>query len=354
MQDANGQRPADLTLALLRRPRRFAFFQGVRILSSWQRGSQDGEVPLRVRYRNSLSFGYPVGDIESVRVVCHGEPLDGKAAEVAVVENRATDIEVTQPFTGLLGAFGVLSPSYTERVLDSEDRRGQSAPRCFFDVLIQRPVAQFHAAWRYQHPALGYEIPGVSPLAHALRSLVGDGLVGQRTASESSGGSPDDYAKPLMAALRQRTLSAPYLTRVLSEVTDAPVHVEDHVLAWYSLPEDLRVRIGRANCSLGLGMVLGESTMQRQLRIRLHIGPLRLARYREFLPDGEGTAILRNWLTRLLGHTYEYELAPILHRDDVAGVQLGGPGLSCLGRDAFLVSAPSPEHRSDVRYLLTI
>lgn len=331
MQDANGQRPSDLTHELLRGPTRFSFFQGVRLLTSSQ---------FSVRYRNSVSFSYPAGDIESIRVLGDGEPDVGGTTEV------------TPAFMGLLGSYGTLSASYTDRVLDAESRGRKGAPRAFFDVLIQRPLAQFHEAWRYRHPALGYEIPGVSSLSHALRSLVAAAAPERGDADTASEDTPDDYIKPLIAALRQRTLSGPYLARVLSAVTGVAVRVEDHVLAWYPLAE-LETRLGVENTTLG-SMMLGSHTQQRQLRIRLHIGPLRHARYREFLQDGAGAETLRTWLARTLGHSYEYEVAPILHRDDVTSLQLGEAGLGCLGQDAFLLSGPSSEHRSDVRYLLTI
>jgi type VI secretion system protein ImpH len=149
-------------------------------------------------------------------------------------------------------------------------------------------------------------------------------------------------------------MSGPYLSRLLTACLGEPIRVEDFVGAWYTLPDSLHARLGTANVALGVDTLLGERSWQRHLRLRLHVGPLRSERYRAFLADGEAAMSLRRWIAATLGHVYEYEVVPLLHKDDVDTVCLGVAGQGGLGRDTFLMSAPSAIHRSDASYLLSL
>jgi type VI secretion system protein ImpH len=183
-----------------------------------------------------------------------------------------------------------------------------------------------------------------------MKALAGRFPAEPEAADTPQGPVTDDHRARVCAAMRQHPMSAPYLGQVLSACLGVPVRVADGVGAWYDIPDEMRTRLG-PHAVLGQGAVLGARIWQRHLRLQLHIGPLRLDRYDTFFADGDGVTALRQWLAALVGNTYEYEVFPILHRDDV---RTGRLGQSRLGRDAFIGTTLGQEHRSDGRYLLSL
>jgi type VI secretion system protein ImpH len=355
MRIAYRQRPVDLTRQLLAEPQSFEFQQATRVLTRALGRAGHVDAMSRIRYRNSLSLAYPVGDIESIRVLCDGNAIVGLDEALAALAEPNVEIEVTVAFLSLTGTFGSLPLSFTEEIAARETRRRHSAARAFLDILSDRPMQRFYAAWRYEHPVLGHEETGGSALGRVMCALAGHGLDSQRSgASQSQDGLSGESIASMCAALRHKPMSGPYLSRLLTACLGDSVRVEDFVGAWYELPDDLRGRLGGANVTLGADMLLGERSWQRHLRLRLHVGPLRRERYRAFLADGEAAMLLRRWIVATLGHAYEYEVVPLLHKDDVDTVCLGSVGQGGLGRDAFLMSVPSTTHRSDAKYLLSL
>lgn len=355
MRVACRQRSVDLTRRLLAGPQSFEFQQAMRVLQHALSRAGHVDAMSRVRFRNSLSLGYPVGDIESIRVLKDGSAIIRLDEALSALAEPDVEIEVTVAFLSLTGMFGGLPLSFTEEIAARETRRRHTAAHAFLDILSDRPMRRFYAAWRYQHPVLGYEEVGDSALGRATRSLAGYGLESQRSEARPSqdGISGEDIAS-MCAALRHKPMSGPYLSKLLTACLGESVRVEDFVGAWYELPGGLHARLGIANVALGVDTLLGERSWQRHLRLRLHVGPLRRERYRAFLTDGEAAISLRRWIVATLGHTYEYEVVPLLHKDDVDAVCLGRAGQGGLGRDAFLISAPSAAHRSDAKYLLSL
>ena len=97
--------------------------------------------------------------------------------------------------------------------------------------------------------------------------------------------------------------------------------------------------------------MLGERIWQRNLRLRIHIGPLRHARYMAFLPQGELALALEKILSLATGGQFEYEIRPILRAADVAPCVLGA-AIGCrLGHDSFVLTRPATADRSDLAYL---
>lgn len=355
MRVACRKRCFDLTRRLLAGPQPFEFQQAVRILQHALGQAGHVDAMSRIRFRNSVSLGYAVGDIESIRVLKDSSAIRGLDEALAAFADPCVEVEVTVAFMSLTGTFGGLPLSFTEEVAAREPRRRHSAARAFLDILSDRPMRRFYAAWRYQHPVLGHEEAGGSALSQVMRSLAGYGLESQGSGVRpSQDGISDEDIASVCAALRHKPMSGPYLSKLLTACLGEPIRVEDFVGAWYELPEGLHARLGTANVTLGADTVLGERSWQRHLRLRLHVGPLRIERYRAFLTDGEAAISLRRWIVATLGHAYEYEVVPLLHKDDVDTVCLGRMGQGGLGRDAFLISAPSAAHRSDARYLLSL
>jgi type VI secretion system protein ImpH len=92
---------------------------------------------------------------------------------------------------------------------------------------------------------------------------------------------------------------------------------------------------------------------QRDLRLRLVVGPLDRASFDAFLPGGLAARALRSLLTLFTGVTLEYEVELMLRAADVREVTLNdGATTGRLGWDAYLVAGAQVQDRRDVRYEL--
>jgi type VI secretion system protein ImpH len=137
------------------------------------------------------------------------------------------------------------------------------------------------------------------------------------------------------AAIRHRPASSTQLARVLTEYFGQPVAAEQFVGHWYDVPPAQQTILGDATAVLGLGAMAGVRVWQRDLRLRLVIGPLDRASFDAFLPGGLAARALRAMLTLFTGVTLEYEVELVLRAADVREVPQGRiqhrpPGLGCL------------------------
>jgi type VI secretion system protein ImpH len=144
---------------------------------------------------------------------------------------------------------------------------------------------------------------------------------------------------------------------LLQRYLGVPVDVDSFVGRWYRIPQEGRTHLGgglgQGGGVLGRSAVVGERVWQRNLRMRLTLGPLDHARFRRFLPGGPGERALRHWLGLLIGPSLEFEVRLRLRQSDVCPVTLGGGAdreAGRLGWDTFLLTAPAQSDREDVRY----
>jgi type VI secretion system protein ImpH len=94
----------------------------------------------------------------------------------------------------------------------------------------------------------------------------------------------------------------------------------------------------------------GVRVWQRDLRMRVVIGPLDHAGLTSFLPGGLAARALKSLLGLLAGVTLEYEVELILRGPEVRSTVLGPAPSGRLGWDAYLVTGPQIDNRGDVRY----
>ena len=362
--------------ALLREPQRFGFFQAVRLLDKWLAQEATGASGLaRVNFRNSLSLSFPASEIESIRVhvkpaqdvVATGAPTGAATDDPQAVPRHPSDIEridLTPAFMGLLGVNGTLPLFYTETLAQRELYQKDHAARAFMDVFSHRALRLFFEAWRKHRLPMQFEADPrrhYLPLVLAIAGLGQKGLRGRLASQE--GGIRDESLAYHAGALQQRTLSARQLQQMLMHYLGVAVRIEQFVGRWYTLPEAGRFLLGRMprgaaspgmpNGVLGRTAMLGERVWQRDLRIRIVLGPMDRRRFRHFLPGAPGAAAIKALLTMLGGVSLEYEIHLRLRKQDVHGIALDSrrpAGTQRLGWDTFLQTGPANEDRIDVRY----
>jgi type VI secretion system protein ImpH len=334
---------------LLRDPQQFGFFQAVRLLERWL-ATPEGLGKLN--FRNSISLSFPSSEVESLLVHRHQD------ADPAIDPEGPEGIEridLTPAFMGLLGVTGTLPLHYTESLAQRELYQKDHAARAFMDVFSHRAVMLFYQAWKKHRLHIQYEGDRRQRFMPMVLALAGIGQKSLRERMQADRTGLADEALAFYAGtLQQRTLSARQLQQVLQGYLDVPVRIDQFVGRWYTLPETGRHYLGRpGGGGLGQSAMLGERVWQRDLRLRIVLGPLDHARFRRFLPGAPGALALRELLTLMNGVSLEFEVNLQLRQDDVRGSALTStraPTEARLGWDTFLQTRPANEDRADVRY----
>lgn len=326
---------------LFREPYRFGHFQAVRLLELWfkRRGVPRQKAVAHLRFQNSTSLGFAPSEIEAI-----ARGLEGTTPD---------QVRITPAFMGLLGANGALPAHYTERVAEYVHAHKDEGPRAFLDVFSNRSLLLFYEAWRKYRLELKYHVDGSDSFLPLLLSLAGLGqrALRRRVAADEDGAVLDESLGYFAAAVRHRPASAVQMARVLSEYFGQPVRAEQFVGNWYAVPEAHQSTLGCTNCVLGAGAMAGERVWQRDLRLRLAIGPLDHASYARFLPGGGAARAMKNVLAMLAGVALEYEIELVLLAPEVRGVALASErGGGSLGWDTWLATEPQTHDRNDVRY----
>ncbi|MBS1158028.1 MAG: hypothetical protein H6R15_447 [Proteobacteria bacterium] len=333
----------------LQEPERYEFFQLVRlyeiVFKKNGRPFAGDVVSEQIRFRNSLRLGFAPSQVDGI------EPHYRRDAE-GLETGELEQVEITPSFIGMLGINGTLPIHYTEQVIHHERFKRDDAGRAFLDMFTNRAVGHFYRAWKKYRLAIQYETERRNRFLPIILSLAGLGFDALRERmSEGPGAIDDESIAFFTGLLRQRPVSAESLERALGGYFGEKFVVEQFVGRWYVVPQDQRSTLGGNNAALGTNLLVGERIWQRNLRIRIHIGPLSHRRYLAFLPKGEMAAALEKVLTLATGGQFEYEIRPILRAADVQPLGFGrGPGAR-LGYDTFLLTRPESRDRSDTRYL---
>lgn len=356
MRTAQRRIDAGVAQQLLARPHRFEFFQALRILERLfvRQGDRPGDVvDRRLRFGNSLSLGFPASQIESLRAFsADGTALEREAAvEHAVVMECLGSVHLTPAFMGLLGSHGALPLHYTEALAGRETWQRDRAARAFLDIFSNRAVALHYAAWKKSRLALQYELDSNERFLPLVLALAGMGLKGLRgRLADGTGAVFDQAIAHYAGAIRQRPVSAVMLQRIVADYFAVPLCVEQFVGAWYRVPPAQLSRLGTANAVLGGSALAGDRVWQRDLRMRLWIGPLDRRQFDALLPGGDAAKALAKWLTLLTGSCLEYEIRLSLKPEHLHGIELNNQRGCRLGFDSYVCSRPPDQPRADTRY----
>jgi len=313
----------------------FSFYQAVRVLSILDAGNKSPKQhdSLPVRFRSSMSLEFPGNDLG------HLSTAIGRESYPALLVN----------FIGLAGAHGPLPSVYTEQLL----RPGESALRDFLDIFNHRLILLLYRLHEMHHPELTPTLPDQGLTANHLYAFFGLG----RDAGSALRGRvtvPDRALLDYSGLLAHRPRSAKGLQRLLSDYFSVPVAVEQFTGAWLGLTEDQWTYIGSQrgrNNRLGDGAILGERVWDQHAGITVRLGPLDLATFESFLPDGAAYKPLCDLTHFFLGEEFDYSFKLELRTDQIPWSSSSKPADSqsevrqmALGRLAWLKTPASNRH----------
>lgn len=316
---SRGQTPPLIDL-LAREPHRFDPRQAVRVLEA-RRPAEPGWA---VRFRSSLSLGFPIGDIESVQ-----RPGDPRPPVVTV------------SFLGLGGATGPLPAPFTEHIAAAARRR-EFAGRDFLDIFNHRLVTAAMDLAKLFRPALQRGSPQDSNLARQSFALMGLGTRGMREAIEPHAAA----LLPLAALVSQRPLSAHAIERAVTAHFGIRARVVPFRGDWLRVAPEQRSVLGRGgrNRRLGQDAMLGGRIWDQSAGIVLELGPMPLDQAQRLFPAAPET--LHGDLVALLDFLVEgavaIELRLLVTEDSIGRSELKRS--SRLGWNSWLTRRAGARH----------
>lgn len=223
---------------------------------------------------------------------------------------------------GLFGPQGPL-PLHVSREAFSRARHGSDpALADFCDVLHHRFLALYWRAYAKARPAVEQDRPEASRFRHRLGAVAG--LAGPGFSGRSA--LPDRFSLFAAGLLALQTRPAEALARLVALYFAVPAKVQEFVGAWLDIPPRARTRLGLPGGASRLGQdaVVGTRVYLRHHRFRLVLGPLGLADFLRFLPDGDARARLAAMVRRVPGPEMDWDTQLVLRRDEVPAAVLNG------------------------------
>lgn len=251
-------------------------------------------------------------------------------------DNKGAPPRLVQQFFGLLGPNGPLPLHLTEFARDRLMHHRDASLTRFLDVLHHRPLSLFYRAWAQAQPAASFDRPKADRFSAYVGALVGMGTPELR-GRDAAG----DHVRLFFSGWLSRPVrNADGLRNMLSGFFKLPVRIHEFAGHWMRLPEDDLTRIGSGNagCRLGQGAVLGGRVWDRQHRIQVAFGPLRLDQYESLLPGGSALHRLLALMRHYLGFELDWDLRLSLAPEQVPTARLGAH--SRLGWTSWIGTGP--------------
>ncbi len=319
---------------LLEHPRRFDFYQAVRLLEGLTGGSRVGhrgrlrDEHIRIQAFPSLAF--PRNEVEGVR---------SPDSEDAGIGGKYT---ITAAFMGLYGSSSPLPTAYSEFIVRNDDQyedEDRERLQDFLDIYNHRLFSLFYRCQSKYRYHLLYELGGVDRFSGFMYSLIGRGTLGM----------PDDRPIPAISMVRYagllthqpksmdgvRAIVADYFAGIAVSVAPCIgrwLHVED------------RNSVGMEYCALGEDTIVGGRVFDRTGKFRVSLGPVGLADFKRLLPDGNAIGELKELVRLYLLDELDFDVEIWLRGNEVPPTILGNESEpAMLGWTSWAIEDPTED-----------
>lgn len=321
---------------LLANPSEYRFFQAVRILglSAKKRGEHRHALPQNLRFRTLANLSFPASEI----------------TRFSPSKQDAEQLEMEVAFMGLTGPSGVLPTSYTELLIERRQQFRDPTLHSFFDIFSHRSISLFYSAWKKYRFWLQVENGEQDSFTRNLLDLSGMGLGALRAQMGQNNLQSENLFIYYAGLLSQKPMSSQALTTLIEGFFGFRAQLEQFAGQWMNLPQSEQTQLGGQHCELGVSTFAGDRVWDRQTKLNLQLGPLRLAQYQALLPHGDGAKSLKELLKFSLGHGLACDVTLILDQRDIPSAQLNPQNQLTLGGSCWL--GPQASHRADLSYRL--
>lgn len=327
MAATRGSEDPTLIERLKDEPFRFQFLQAVQLLEQFtpdraRIGFSGGPIAEAIRFYAHLSLSFPASEIQETEGI------------EEVVRDGKGSVRMMVNFMGLTGPMGVLPLHYTQLLFERRQERDPAFEN-FLNLFHHRLISLYYRAWQKYRPPLNRD-PETSGSGRGLLSLAGlstPALAERQFVADQALMRYAVYFTP-----RSRSCAA--LQFILHDYLEVEVQVEQFAGMWYPLDDSVQWRFGGEHAEFH--RAIGDEVWDVQSGVRIRLGPLSRAQYRDFLPGGDGYHTLCA-ITRFFATAIAFEVQLVLHRAAVPKCRLtepdaGKPGLgwdTWIGRQGF-------------------
>jgi len=301
---------------------RFDFYQAVKLLeilhpekvSLGERSEPEKEA---LHFKAKVSVEFPASEIN----------------EIAAPDEEEKPAEMSVNFMGLAGAQGPMPMPYTELILERVWHKDR-ALRDFLDIFNHRLISLMYRARKTHRIGFDFRSPDQSHFARYLFSLIGlgtEGLLGRMKVR-------DRALLFYTAFLTQQPRSMIGLEYLLSDYLGVKAQGIQFCGQWHYLEEDQTTSIGVSgqNQILGQSVVVGTRVWDQQGIFEIHVGPLSLKEFMDFLPTGDRFTPLCQLILFYVGDVLSFYMILLLKGDEVPESRLGRTGGPRLGWTSWL------------------
>jgi type VI secretion system protein ImpH len=321
---------------------RFELYQAVRLLEKMTPGSVpvgEGQEPDReaVRFLSRVGFDFPASEVQQIDL----PPADGDP------------VRMTVNALGLAGALGPLPAPFTELLLQRAWAK-DTAFRDFLDIFNHRLISLLHRAKKKHRAGLAWDRPDREPFARAAFCMMGLGTEGVRHRMAVEDRALLQYTG--IVARRARSIIG--LELIVADHFGVEAHSRQLLGRWLEISEDQRTVIGAALgrnhelTALRAGAVLGNRIWEQQAGFELHLGPLTLGQFLDFLPIGRAYRSLCQLIRYYAGDELDGTVRLTLKSGEVPPCRLGAAPR--LGWSSWLRTKPFAENDSQVRLRVSL
>ena len=303
---------------LLTEPKRFNFFQAVRLLKLYikQLGLSEDKLPL-LRFHTSVKSCFPIAAIESIT---HKNETN---------EQLTSIVSMVVSFMGLTGVNGALPYCYTE-LINQHDVYDGVALKEFFDIFNHRIISLFYASWEKINYQFTLEFnekkhnDKLEPITNMMASLAG-------ITSETIEKHIPFPAEPLYFysnVFAGKCHSAFSLEKMLTEYFNIPIRILQFQGQWlrlsaqeYTIIASKNSRKGQFNI-IGGNFMLGRAYYDIQSKFRLYVGPVNYDQFKQLEPDGELINLITSITRFYVGMQFDFDIQIELLANDIPSSQL--------------------------------
>lgn len=222
---------------------------------------------------------------------------------------------------GLFGPNGPMPNHLTEYLYERENQYKDRHFADFADIFHHRLLSLFYRAWAINQPYVELDRKNENQFSQYVGSFCGFNL----PESQNDGG-VHQVTKLAHAGLFSRQVRHPEgLKAILENYFNVEVNILTWVGYWMSIPKSQQTRLGKLDgfSQLGNSAMIGYKVWDVQSSFRVILGPLKLQRYLDFLPNGKSIKKLQHLVRLYFGEQYRFQLQMILKKDEVPTNRLG-------------------------------
>jgi len=241
---------------------------------------------------------------------------------------------------GLLQALTALPDHYLD-MLTVKKHDHDDTLKEFIHIFNQRIIELSYLAWKKSRLNLAFNLnPNQNTSKRCLSSLSGQ-YCGESSAI------PIDAKIYYSQLLINKCKHASGLARLLQDYFSMPVTIEQNKGQWLDSERTHLTTLSRKHRqnSLGKDTFIGTRHWVCQYKIRIKIGPLTMNEYTDMLPEQSGFNALIEWIKLYCPKHLEFDIQPILHKDDIPKAILMKGNTQRLGYTYWL-STQKPQNHS--------